>query len=280
MLGSLRFRLPALFLLGILLAGLVASLISIRFFQSYKRARAIDELRSESVGIVQLYATAGGPRDGAVASARAARSAATASSGCRRSPARRCSRRIPPLPRATVDMKQLRRTGTTDDDQPANGRHELPRGRAADSSSATTCSARSSSRSRRRSCAAARSRSSSGSASRSAAASSSRACSASISRGGSRSRCASSRSRPTRWRRASTASSCRARAGSDEISHLSRAVRRHGGEARRVGAAVAQLPDVGVARAADAADGDPRACVGAARRRDRRSVAAARRRSA
>jgi hypothetical protein len=34
MLGSLRFRLPALFLLGILLAGLVASLISIRFFQS------------------------------------------------------------------------------------------------------------------------------------------------------------------------------------------------------------------------------------------------------
>jgi signal transduction histidine kinase len=56
MLGSLRFRLPALFLLGILLAGLIASLISIRFFQSYTRARAIDELRSESVGIVQLYA--------------------------------------------------------------------------------------------------------------------------------------------------------------------------------------------------------------------------------
>src|SRR3954469_10624860 len=56
MLGSLRFRLPALFLLGIVLAGLVASLISIRFFQSYTRARAIDELRSESAGIVQLYA--------------------------------------------------------------------------------------------------------------------------------------------------------------------------------------------------------------------------------
>jgi signal transduction histidine kinase len=56
MFGSLRFRLPALFLVGILLAGLVASLISIRFFQSYTRARAIDELRSESAGIVQLYA--------------------------------------------------------------------------------------------------------------------------------------------------------------------------------------------------------------------------------
>jgi len=56
MFGSLRFRLPALFLLGIVLAGLVASLISIRFFQSYTRTRAIAELQSESVGIVQLYA--------------------------------------------------------------------------------------------------------------------------------------------------------------------------------------------------------------------------------
>jgi signal transduction histidine kinase len=62
MFGSLRFRLAALFLLGIVLAGLVASLISIRFFQNYTRARAIDELRAESVGIVQLYARqAGGP---------------------------------------------------------------------------------------------------------------------------------------------------------------------------------------------------------------------------
>src|SRR5947208_16419592 len=56
MLGSLRFRLPALFLVGILLAVLVASLISIRFFQRYEHGRAIDELRSESAGIVQLYA--------------------------------------------------------------------------------------------------------------------------------------------------------------------------------------------------------------------------------
>src|SRR6476619_4476569 len=60
MLGSLRFRLPALFLLGIVLAGLVAALISVRFFQSYNRARAVDELRSESVGIVQLYARQAG----------------------------------------------------------------------------------------------------------------------------------------------------------------------------------------------------------------------------
>jgi signal transduction histidine kinase len=62
MFGSLRFRLPALFLIGVLLAGLVASLISIRFFQSYEHARAIDELRSESAGIVQLYALQGVPQ--------------------------------------------------------------------------------------------------------------------------------------------------------------------------------------------------------------------------
>jgi signal transduction histidine kinase len=59
-LGSLRFRLPALFLLGIVLAGVVAALISIRFFQSYTRDRALDELRSEGVGIVRLYANASG----------------------------------------------------------------------------------------------------------------------------------------------------------------------------------------------------------------------------
>jgi two-component system sensor histidine kinase BaeS len=60
MLGSLRFRLPALFLLGIALAVLVAALISVRFFQSYTQARGVDELRAESGGIVQLYAQQAG----------------------------------------------------------------------------------------------------------------------------------------------------------------------------------------------------------------------------
>jgi len=36
-LGSLRFRLPALFLLGIVLAGVLAALISLRLFQTYTR---------------------------------------------------------------------------------------------------------------------------------------------------------------------------------------------------------------------------------------------------
>src|SRR3954468_15209044 len=55
MLGSLRFRLPALFLLGIVLAAVVATLIAVRFFQSYTRTHAAAELRGESAGIVKLY---------------------------------------------------------------------------------------------------------------------------------------------------------------------------------------------------------------------------------
>jgi two-component system sensor histidine kinase BaeS len=55
MLRSLRFRLPALFLLGILLAAVVATLVAVRFFQSYTRTHAASELRAESAGIVQVY---------------------------------------------------------------------------------------------------------------------------------------------------------------------------------------------------------------------------------
>jgi signal transduction histidine kinase len=62
-LGSLRFRLPALFLLGVVLSGLVATVISIRFFQSYTRTRTIHELRSESIGIVSLYASQAGAEE-------------------------------------------------------------------------------------------------------------------------------------------------------------------------------------------------------------------------
>jgi signal transduction histidine kinase len=54
-LRSLRFRLPALFLLGIVLAGVVATLIAVRFFQSYTRTHAASELQAESAGIVRLY---------------------------------------------------------------------------------------------------------------------------------------------------------------------------------------------------------------------------------
>jgi signal transduction histidine kinase len=52
---SLRFRIPALFLLGIVLAGVVATLIAVTFFQSYTRKHAASELRGESAGLVRLY---------------------------------------------------------------------------------------------------------------------------------------------------------------------------------------------------------------------------------
>jgi signal transduction histidine kinase len=107
MFGSLRFRLPALFLLGIVLAGIVAALISIRFFQSYTRARAVDELRSESVGIVQLYARQAGGETVPY------KQLIKALGGDRVFwvPAFKGSvltnQRLPPLPKGTVDVRAL-----------------------------------------------------------------------------------------------------------------------------------------------------------------------------
>jgi signal transduction histidine kinase len=57
---SLRFQLPALFLLGIVLSGVVATLIAVRFFQSYTRAHAEAGLRVESAGVAHLYETQAG----------------------------------------------------------------------------------------------------------------------------------------------------------------------------------------------------------------------------
>src|SRR3990170_4901538 len=56
MLRSLRFRLPALFLAGIALAGLVTSLIALTLFQDYTRNESLNELRREARGLAQLYA--------------------------------------------------------------------------------------------------------------------------------------------------------------------------------------------------------------------------------
>ncbi|MDH4347006.1 MAG: HAMP domain-containing histidine kinase, partial [Thermoleophilia bacterium] len=58
MLGSLRVRLPALFLLGILVSGLLAAAIALRLFQDYTRGQSFDELQREASGLSQLYADA------------------------------------------------------------------------------------------------------------------------------------------------------------------------------------------------------------------------------
>ena len=55
MLRSLRFRLPALFLAGIVVSGLVAAVVAFQLFQSYTLKRAKDELRREATGVTRLY---------------------------------------------------------------------------------------------------------------------------------------------------------------------------------------------------------------------------------
>src|SRR5207244_1662038 len=55
MLRSLRFRLPALFLLGVVFAGLVSTAVSVRLFQTYTRDRTVKDLRRESLGLLTVY---------------------------------------------------------------------------------------------------------------------------------------------------------------------------------------------------------------------------------
>lgn len=55
MFQSLRFRLPALFLTGIMLAGLLATAISLVVFRDYTKGRALSTLRREAKGLAALY---------------------------------------------------------------------------------------------------------------------------------------------------------------------------------------------------------------------------------
>ncbi len=64
MLRSLRFQLPAFFLLGAVVAGLVSAVIALRLFRSYAedraRQQAYTELAREASGLTQLYARQAG----------------------------------------------------------------------------------------------------------------------------------------------------------------------------------------------------------------------------
>jgi len=55
MLGSLRFRLPALFLAGVVVSGVIAAAVAIALFQSYARQQLLVKLRREANGLTQLY---------------------------------------------------------------------------------------------------------------------------------------------------------------------------------------------------------------------------------
>jgi signal transduction histidine kinase len=56
MFHTLRFRLPALFLAGIALTGVLAAAIAFALFQDYTQDQARRELRREAAGLTQLYA--------------------------------------------------------------------------------------------------------------------------------------------------------------------------------------------------------------------------------
>jgi signal transduction histidine kinase len=58
MLGSLRVRLPLVFLAGIVLAGLITTAIAVRLFEDSARDQAITKLTREAHGIATLYSEA------------------------------------------------------------------------------------------------------------------------------------------------------------------------------------------------------------------------------
>ena len=58
MLGSLRVRLPLVFLAGIVLAGVITTLIAVRLFQSFAHDQALTGLKREAHGIAGLYSDA------------------------------------------------------------------------------------------------------------------------------------------------------------------------------------------------------------------------------
>jgi two-component system sensor histidine kinase BaeS len=64
MLRSLRFQLPALFLLGVVVAGLVSAAIALRLFRQYaenrSRSQAYAEVGREARGLTQIYAQQAG----------------------------------------------------------------------------------------------------------------------------------------------------------------------------------------------------------------------------
>src|SRR2546423_5188241 len=56
MFRSLRFRLPALFLIGIGVSGLIAAVLALRLFQGYVLTRSKAQLRREAIGLTEVFA--------------------------------------------------------------------------------------------------------------------------------------------------------------------------------------------------------------------------------
>src|SRR4029453_11065624 len=56
MLGTLRFRLTALFLAAVLVFGLVSIALAVRLFQDVTRSQSVREIQREARGLATLYA--------------------------------------------------------------------------------------------------------------------------------------------------------------------------------------------------------------------------------
>jgi two-component system sensor histidine kinase BaeS len=56
MFRSLRLRLPAVFLLGIVVSGVIAALIALRLFQGYVLTQSKAQLRREAIGLTEVFA--------------------------------------------------------------------------------------------------------------------------------------------------------------------------------------------------------------------------------
>src|SRR4029453_16707307 len=55
MFTSLRFRLPAFFLVGIVVSGVIATVVALALFQGYGRQQLLTKLRREANGLTLLY---------------------------------------------------------------------------------------------------------------------------------------------------------------------------------------------------------------------------------
>lgn len=113
MLRSLRFRLPALFLAGIVISGLVAAAIAFQLLQSYTVARARTELAREARNLTVLYAERAS-RSNDIVPATAFEKATgeslfwvPAQTGLTIFPAARATLKV--LPPSTVDLEAVRR---------------------------------------------------------------------------------------------------------------------------------------------------------------------------
>jgi two-component system sensor histidine kinase BaeS len=56
MFSSLRFRLPAFFLAGVVIAGLISTVVASRLFQQHIRSQNLSQLKREARGLTELYA--------------------------------------------------------------------------------------------------------------------------------------------------------------------------------------------------------------------------------